>query len=502
MSEVVPTNIGNVTVAVTAGVTATVTNLDAKAGAQSPPRFLRPNFERMPAKLKQFKNWVLWVPIWTGSKWTKRPIQLSGFGASTTNPNHWSFFEDVKRAFERANQRGYVELREKGKPPKRLPVGGVGFVFDGQPDKDGFVFAGVDFDKVVTGAGIASLAEERIRHLGSYTERSVSGGGLHVIVKARPMDSGIAHDGVEMYTAGRFFTMTGRAPENARIVAVPDQFAALAEELRAQSTSSRTGVCDAPLGSCEQIGDAETSTWFSKLSAEKQSEVVKYAALHIAKNSKLLELTKHGGSHPEYLKLTFAIARSGVPNAEDIFVEAASIAKDADSQEELRKCFQSCERAEPRTDGITVGTLFHIAHQHGADFSQWKRIADGCGPDVAMFVPGNEADCRMRLDCVVAADPWTYTLGDPTGPLVILRVPVKEAFPSETRWEGDLPGTTLAAPADVMERAEQIIWMREGRSGPYRSRPPRDFIADYLTQMRGRYQARPLRVIRRAILTP
>jgi len=32
---------------------------------------------------------------------------------------------------------------------------------------------------------------------------------LHVIVKARPLKSGIAHDGVEMYTSGRFFTMTG-----------------------------------------------------------------------------------------------------------------------------------------------------------------------------------------------------------------------------------------------------------------------------------------------------
>jgi primase-polymerase (primpol)-like protein len=38
---------------------------------------------------------------------------------------------------------------------------------------------------------------------------SVSGGGLHVIVKARPLKSGIAHHGVEMYTSGRFFTMTG-----------------------------------------------------------------------------------------------------------------------------------------------------------------------------------------------------------------------------------------------------------------------------------------------------
>ena len=186
----------------------------------------------MPLELTQRPNWVLWVPIWNGSKWTKRPIQPSGYGASTVNANHWSSFEDVKQAYEAALQRGYIELRQKNKPPQRVGIGGVGFVFDGNPDKEGLVCAGVDFDKVISGAHIASLAEERIRRLGSYTELSVSGGGLHVIVKARPLQSGVAHNGVEAYTSGRFFTMTGRAPEGAQVVAAPDKFAALAEELQ------------------------------------------------------------------------------------------------------------------------------------------------------------------------------------------------------------------------------------------------------------------------------
>ena len=72
---------------------------------------------------------------------------------------------------------------------------------------------------------------------------------------------------------------------------------------------------------------------------------------------------------------------------------------------------------------------------------------------------------------------------------------MKKTLPSETRWEGDLPGTTLAAPPDIMERAERIVWMKKGKVGPFRCRPPRDFINDYLTQLRGRYGARPLRGI-------
>lgn len=176
---------------------------------QTPPKYIRPNFDRMPPELKLLKNWVLWAAAWNGSKWTKRPLQVSGYWASTTNPKHWSSFEDVKQAYERAVRRGYMELRKKGKLVQQVAIGGVGFVFDGSLDDSGLVFAGVDFDKVISGGRIAPLAKERIKRLGSYTELSVSGAGLHVIIKARPLRSGIANDGVEMYTAGRFFTMTG-----------------------------------------------------------------------------------------------------------------------------------------------------------------------------------------------------------------------------------------------------------------------------------------------------
>ena len=238
---------------------------NAKTNAQTLPKFIRPNFERVPADLKQPKNWVLWVPIWTGSKWTKRPVRPSGFWANTTNAKHGSSFEDVKQAYEHAVARGYVEIRERGKPMQHLPIGGVGFVFDGQPDEAGFVYAGVDFDKVITDGKIASYAEARIKRLGSYTERSVSGDGLHVILKARLLAAGVKRGGVELYTNGRFFTMTGRAPIGAQILAAPEEFATLAEELRAQSTSSGTNKGNPAQGNRQQTTDSETSTWFGKL---------------------------------------------------------------------------------------------------------------------------------------------------------------------------------------------------------------------------------------------
>jgi hypothetical protein len=79
-----------------------------------------------------------------------------------------------------------------------------------------------------------------------------------------------------------------------------------------------------------------------------------------------------------------------------------------------------------------------------------------------------------------------------------MRVPDKDALEDGVRWEGDLPGTSLATSADIMERAETISWIKKNEKGNfYRARPPRDFINDYLPQMRGRYGARVLRGIAR-----
>ena len=291
----------------------------------------------MPPELKIKKNWVLWAGVWNGSKWTKRPIQISGYGASTTNSKHWSDFGDVREAYEQAAKRGYMELREKSKPIQHVAVGGVGFVFDGCPDPDGFVLAGVDFDDVISSENeIASLAQERIRRLGSYNEFSVSGSGLHVIVKAKPIASGVAHNGTELYTSGRYFTMTGRTgPEPLPVIKAEFEFAALEQELKS-AHSTRVGSSSVfPFrpslsGPSELSAGIETGSWFDQLPTEIRSEVVSYAAMHVAENSRLFDLGKHGGNYQQYFKLALAIARSEVPDAEDIFVKAASTPSDAE----------------------------------------------------------------------------------------------------------------------------------------------------------------------------
>ena len=130
---------------------------------------------------------------------------------------------------------------------------------------------------------------------------------------------------------------------------------------------------------------AEGNVWFPQLSTARQAEAVKYAVLHIANNSSLFERNEHGGNDQEYERLTIAIVRSGVTDAETIFVEAASSAKDAEPEDDLRKFFRTFTCVDQETDGITAGTLFNTARRYGADFSPWEKTSVGCGQDVVLI---------------------------------------------------------------------------------------------------------------------
>ena len=163
----------------------------------------------------------------------------------------------------------------------------------------------------------------------------------------------------------------------------------------------------------------------------------------------------------------------------------------------LRSTRQRIARGE---SVITTSSVFECALRLG-----WSSEgAASCGmAERLLFVPGNEQPCRETLDRIVAADPYTFTCGEG---LVILRVPNREALPPGVTWDGDLPSTTPALAADIMERAQRGAWFfRSGGKGTdrfYRGMPPRAFCADYLIQMQARYGARTLTGIARVPYMP
>jgi len=141
----------------------------------------------IPRELEEYKQWVCWKRI--GGQQIKLPISpLTGKSASCTNPWSWGSYDQARAT------------------ASLLRLDGIGFVFTaGDP------YTGVDLDHCGTAPGDLEVhATEIIQRLHSYSEWSPSGRGLHVLVKAcLPASGGRRNKGIEIYSSGRYFTMTG-----------------------------------------------------------------------------------------------------------------------------------------------------------------------------------------------------------------------------------------------------------------------------------------------------
>jgi hypothetical protein len=140
------------------------------------------NIDKIPIELQELNQWV---GVGVDSK---APMTVDTlYGASSTNPSTWCSFEEAKRA---------VELGEISYP---------GFVFA----DNGIV--GIDIDDGYDEEGFLSpLAVDIINRCESYTEKSRSGRGFHILLKGElPFKGKNNLAGVEMYKTARFFIMTG-----------------------------------------------------------------------------------------------------------------------------------------------------------------------------------------------------------------------------------------------------------------------------------------------------
>ncbi len=146
-------------------------------------------FAAIPDELKAEASWVLWrYESRRGGKPTKVLRQANGRHADSTKPETWTTFTTAVAAYGRGG------------------FDGIGFVF--HPDNP---YCGADIDDVTE-----EQARRWIDRFDSYTERSPSGNGFHIVCKAE-VPRGTNRDDGELYSSGRFFTMTGDVVRDAAV---------------------------------------------------------------------------------------------------------------------------------------------------------------------------------------------------------------------------------------------------------------------------------------------
>jgi hypothetical protein len=188
---------------------------------------------QIPEELRTSPSWVLWRKECRDGKSTKVLYQTNHRRADSTAPSTWTTFENAVKAFE---QDDFFD--------------GVGFVFHQ--------------DNPYCGADIDDVTEEQARRwidrFDSYTERSPSGNGFHIICKAN-VPKGTNRTEGELYSFGRFFTMTGDVVRGAPVREAQDAADEFYKFLRRhdQDLAERVSATTSTLTDAEVVRLAESA---------------------------------------------------------------------------------------------------------------------------------------------------------------------------------------------------------------------------------------------------
>ncbi len=149
------------------------------------------NVDGIPAELKPLPRWVAYrmtPPKKEGGKPGKVPVDpRTGGNASSTDPKSWGTFDEALAAM------------------KRYDLAGIGFMFEGS----GYV--GIDLDGCCDpeSGEMTDAAKAIVERFDTFTEYSPTATGLHLFLKGTLPGKGKHKGWIEVYNAGRFFTMTG-----------------------------------------------------------------------------------------------------------------------------------------------------------------------------------------------------------------------------------------------------------------------------------------------------
>lgn len=139
------------------------------------------NYENIPSELREEKAWV---NVWNGSKIPMKSWEYRA--ASSREPDTWSSYEDAEHGVTSG------------------AYDGIGYVFH----DTGLI--GIDIDAGFDDGLLTGIAVDIMAQCASYTEKSRSGRGIHILVKGDLLFNGKNNrNGVEIYKTARYFIMTG-----------------------------------------------------------------------------------------------------------------------------------------------------------------------------------------------------------------------------------------------------------------------------------------------------
>lgn len=201
-------------------------------------------FENIPLEMREYKSWCVWKYVDKGKpKLDKVPYKADGYLLDPTDSNDWMTWDQALSC---------------------APIyDGIGFVFS-----DNCPLAFIDLDDT-SDPEILELQEKIFNEFDSYSEYSPSGKGLHIIIKGS-IPHGRNYGKIELYSNGRFGTVTGNVFRNKPIADYTDLFSQLYHQMNKKfgRTDEKSTLLNIPDG-VEINTDAEILELAYKYNSEK-----------------------------------------------------------------------------------------------------------------------------------------------------------------------------------------------------------------------------------------
>ena len=181
--------------------------------------YLKIKTDNIPAELTQCDQWVVWKAEEKNGKLTKVPYCVHNLNhAKTNDSNTWGTFDQA------------VDLYDQG------GYSGIGFVLT---KHDPYV-AG-DIDNCIVDGDLSTQSHEIISQVDTYTEISPSGAGIRFICKAVNLPKGLKNPRLELYSSGRYVTITGHIIDDIGATAIEERYVEVKQLYKKYSSSINQG---------------------------------------------------------------------------------------------------------------------------------------------------------------------------------------------------------------------------------------------------------------------
>lgn len=317
-------------------------------------------------------RWVCWRMIPNpdpNQKARKMPVNPhDGTSGSSTDSATWGSFAQAAAWYLRHDV-----------------ISGLGFVLG-----DGW--AGVDLDDCADDDGnLSPFAWGVIERMNSYTELSPSGHGVHILVRSEP-GKALKTETIEVYSRGRYFTITGRVVNDSPIQSRTDELRELVAEYAPKTNGTN--------GHAPTIGGAPSD---------------RYMGAALVGEARRVATAIDGTRNDTLNKAAFSLAT--IPDLHESVIEGALLSAAIQSglpESEARATIASgvkSGRLHPRALQAERPAGYHAPVDFGADVPQGAAIPTGAG-DV-LLSEGADDDGNSR--CVAALYPGQFLHCDALG---------------------------------------------------------------------------------------